>query len=196
LRQRKILIHLPITLYSMAHPSGHDVPVGAIEATGACQRTPIMFGVKCLIAPCLAALVSAGASAQEAQKPQPTETLVVTAMRIEKSVYDIPAAIDAVSGDELRAHRANVDLSEGIGRIPGIVVQNRYNYAQDLQVSSRGFGARAAFGVRGVRLLQDDIPLTMPMGRVRRLSSISMGPTALRSCADRSPLFMATPRVA
>ena len=149
----------------MAHPSGHDVPVGAIEATGACQRTPIMFGVKCLIAPCLAALVSAGASAQEAQKPQPTETLVVTAMRIEKSVYDIPAAIDAVSGDELRAHRANVDLSEGIGRIPGIVVQNRYNYAQDLQVSSRGFGARAAFGVRGVRLLQDDIPLTMPDGQ-------------------------------
>ena len=124
-----------------------------------------MFGVKCLIAPCLAALVSAGASAQEAQKPQPTETLVVTAMRIEKSVYDIPAAIDAVSGDELRAHRANVDLSEGIGRIPGIVVQNRYNYAQDLQVSSRGFGARAAFGVRGVRLLQDDIPLTMPDGQ-------------------------------
>ena len=165
MRQRKILIHLPITRYSMAHPSGHDVPVGAIEATGACQRTPIMFGVKCLIGPCLAALVSAGASAQEAQKPQPTETLVVTAMRIEKSVYDIPAAIDAVSGDELRAHRANVDLSEGIGRIPGIVVQNRYNYAQDLQVSSRGFGARAAFGVRGVRLLQDDIPLTMPDGQ-------------------------------
>ena len=58
-----------------------------------------------------------------------------------------------------------MDLSEGVGRIPGIVVQNRYNYAQDLQVSSRGFGARAAFGVRGVRLLQDDIPLTMPDGQ-------------------------------
>ena len=124
-----------------------------------------MFGVKCLIGACIAALASAGASAQEAEKPQPTETLVVTATRIEKSVYDIPAAIDAVSGDELRAHRANVDLSEGVGRIPGIVVQNRYNYAQDLQVSSRGFGARAAFGVRGVRLLQDGIPLTMPDGQ-------------------------------
>ena len=124
-----------------------------------------MFGVRSLIGACIGALASAGASAQETGKPQPSETLVVTATRIEKSVYDIPAAIDAVSGDEFRAHRANVDLSEGIGRIPGIVVQNRYNYAQDLQVSSRGFGARAAFGVRGVRLLQDDIPLTMPDGQ-------------------------------
>ena len=124
-----------------------------------------MFGVKNLIGACIAALASAGASAQEAQNPQPSESLVVTATRTEKSVYDIPAAIDVVSGDELRAHRASVDLSEGVGRIPGIVVQNRYNYAQDLQVSSRGFGARAAFGVRGVRLLQDDIPLTMPDGQ-------------------------------
>ena len=124
-----------------------------------------MFGVKCLIGACIVALPLGGATAQETRKPPPSETLVVTATRIEKPAYDIPAAIDAVSGDELRAHRANVDLSEGIGRIPGIVVQNRYNYAQDLQVSSRGFGARASFGVRGVRLLQDDIPLTMPDGQ-------------------------------
>jgi iron complex outermembrane receptor protein len=124
-----------------------------------------MSGVKCLIGACIAVLASAAAGAQDTRNPQPGETLVVTATRIEQSVYDIPAAIDAVSGDALRAHRPNVDLSEGIGRIPGIVVQNRYNYAQDLQVSSRGFGARAAFGVRGVRLLQDDIPLTMPDGQ-------------------------------
>ena len=124
-----------------------------------------MPGVKCLTGACIAALVSAAASAQETSKPPLSETLVVTATRIEQSVYDIPAAIDAVSGDRLRAHRVNVDLSEGIGSIPGIVVQNRYNYAQDLQVSSRGFGARAPFGVRGVRLLQDDIPLTMPDGQ-------------------------------
>src|SRR5512145_2200161 len=109
------------------------------------QRTPTMFRLKCLIGACIAALAPAGAGAQQSRKPQPSETMVVTATRIEKSVYDIPAAIDAVSGDDLRAHRANVDLSEGVGRIPGIVVQNRYNYAQDVQVSSRGFGARAAF---------------------------------------------------
>jgi iron complex outermembrane receptor protein len=166
LRQRKILIHLNITRYSMRIPPGTTCRSGQGDRGDLrMQRTPIMFGVKCLIGACIAALASAGASAQEAEKPQPTETLVVTATRIEKSVYDIPAAIDVVSGDELRAHRPNVDLSEGVGRIPGIVVQNRYNYAQDLQVSSRGFGARAPFGVRGVRLLQDDIPLTMPDGQ-------------------------------
>lgn len=124
-----------------------------------------MLGAKSLVGACVAVLASASASAQETQKPPSAGSLVVTATRTEKSVYDIPAAIDVVSGDELRAHRANVDLSEGVGRIPGIVVNNRYNYAQDLQVSSRGFGARAAFGVRGVRLLQDDIPLTMPDGQ-------------------------------
>ena len=50
-------------------------------------------------------------------------------------------------------------------RVPGVFAANRQNYAQDLQISSRGFGARAAFGVRGVRLYQDDIPATMPDGQ-------------------------------
>jgi len=81
---------------------------------------------------------------------------------------DIPVAIDVVSGDELREHRAGVDLSEGLGRIPGIVVQNRYNYAQDLQVSSRGFGSRASFGVRGVRLIRMEFPSRCPMAGTNR----------------------------
>jgi iron complex outermembrane receptor protein len=124
-----------------------------------------MFGVKSLMGTCIAALISASATAQDAEKAPATGAMVVTATRNEEPVFDIPAAIDVVSGEDLRAHRAGVDLSEGVGRIPGLVVQNRYNYAQDLQVSSRGFGARAAFGVRGVRLLQDGIPLTMPDGQ-------------------------------
>ena len=49
--------------------------------------------------------------------------------------------------------------------MPGLVVQNRQNYAQDLQISSRGFGARSAFGVRGVRLIADGVPATMPDGQ-------------------------------
>ena len=58
-----------------------------------------------------------------------------------------------------------INLSETLVRVPGIVAQNRQNYAQDLQISSRGFGARATFGVRGIRLYQDDIPATMPDGQ-------------------------------
>ncbi len=58
-----------------------------------------------------------------------------------------------------------MNLSESLGRVPGIFVQNRQNYAQDLQISSRGFGARSTFGVRGIRLIADGIPATMPDGQ-------------------------------
>jgi iron complex outermembrane receptor protein len=58
-----------------------------------------------------------------------------------------------------------VNASEALAAVPGLVVQNRQNYAQDLQISSRGFGARSAFGVRGVRLIADGIPATMPDGQ-------------------------------
>ncbi len=58
-----------------------------------------------------------------------------------------------------------INLSESLVRVPGIVALNRWNYAQDLQISSRGFGARATFGVRGLRLYQDEIPATMPDGQ-------------------------------
>ena len=58
-----------------------------------------------------------------------------------------------------------INLSEAMARVPGLVVANRNNYAQDLQISSRGFGARAGFGVRGVRLYTDGIPASMPDGQ-------------------------------
>src|SRR5690606_3799263 len=58
-----------------------------------------------------------------------------------------------------------VDLSERLDRVPGLLVRDRQNYAQDLQLSIRGFGARSSFGVRGVRLYVDGIPATMPDGQ-------------------------------
>lgn len=58
-----------------------------------------------------------------------------------------------------------VSLSEALVRVPGLVVSHRHNYAQDLQMSSRGFGARAGFGVRGMRLYADGIPAHMPDGQ-------------------------------
>src|SRR5204863_3696338 len=73
--------------------------------------------------------------------------------------------IDRIYGDEIREGRAQVNLSESLGRVPGIAVQNRQNYAQDLQIQSRGFGARSTFGVRGIRLIADGIPASMPDGQ-------------------------------
>src|SRR5687768_18561371 len=65
----------------------------------------------------------------------------------------------------LRTSGPQVNLSEAMARVPGLTVSNRNNYAQDLQISSRGFGARAGFGVRGLRLYTDGIPATMPDGQ-------------------------------
>ena len=107
-----------------------------------------------------AALCAASAAAAQQQ-----ETIVVTATRQPQPGFDVPAAIDAVEGRVIREDTPQVNLSETLNRVPGIVVQNRQNYAQDLQISSRGFGARSTFGVRGVRLIADGIPATMPDGQ-------------------------------
>jgi iron complex outermembrane receptor protein len=96
---------------------------------------------------------------------QDGDAVVVTATRVDQPSLEIPASIDRVYAEELREGRPQVNLSENLGRVPGIVVLNRQNYAQDLQVSSRGFGARAAFGVRGIRLIADGIPASMPDGQ-------------------------------
>ncbi|AOF84590.1 tonB dependent receptor family protein [Hydrogenophaga sp. RAC07] len=74
------------------------------------------------------------------------------------------ATVDVVDGTELRAGQLQINLSEGLARVPGLVIRNRENYAQDLQVSIRGFGARSTFGVRGVRLFVDGIPASAPDG--------------------------------
>lgn len=96
---------------------------------------------------------------------KPVDVVVVTGSRVEHASFDLPAAIDVVDADRIRDGQMRVNASESLGTVPGLVVQNRQNYAQDLQISSRGFGARSAFGVRGVRLVADGIPATMPDGQ-------------------------------
>ena len=90
--------------------------------------------------------------------------VVVTATRTEQPAYEVPASVDAV---EIDAHpdTAGVNLSEYLDLVPGVLARNRGNYAQDEQISIRGFGARSTFGVRGVRLYIDGIPATMPDGQ-------------------------------
>lgn len=91
--------------------------------------------------------------------------VTVSATRTERDSMDLPVSIDSVDQRAIREANPQVNLSEVLNRVPGIAVQNRQNYAQDLQISSRGFGARSAFGVRGIRLIADGIPATMPDGQ-------------------------------
>jgi iron complex outermembrane recepter protein len=104
------------------------------------------------------ALALSGAFAQD-------DAVVVTATRVPQPSLSVPASIDRVQSEDIRSMRPQVNLSESLGRAPGITVQNRYNYAQDLQVQSRGFGSRATFGIRGLRLIADGIPASQPDGQ-------------------------------
>ncbi|ALM86685.1 TonB-dependent receptor [Bordetella sp. N] len=100
--------------------------------------------------------------------------VVVTSTRYDTSLLDTPAAVDIIDGAQLRSDNLQINLSENLGSVPGLQIQNRQNYAQDLQISIRGFGARSTFGLRGVRLYVDGIPATMPDGQ-GQTSNIDIG---------------------
>jgi iron complex outermembrane receptor protein len=93
------------------------------------------------------------------------DSVVVTATRVAEDSRDLPVSIDRVNERTIRNGQLQVNLSESLVTVPGVSAQSRQNYAQDLQVSVRGFGARSSFGVRGVRLYSDGIPGTMPDGQ-------------------------------
>jgi iron complex outermembrane receptor protein len=121
-------------------------------------------------------LLCSGAFTTAAGAQQTDATLgevVVSGNRSEQRRFDVPGAIDAVEVDPMRLGSPLVNLSELMSAVPGVQVRNRENYAQDLQLSVRGFGTRSTFGVRGVRILIDGIPATMPDGQ-GQVSSISL----------------------
>ena len=92
-------------------------------------------------------------------------TVVVTGTRVAESSADLPMSVDRASQQRIREGQIQVNLSEILNAVPGVSTQNRQNYAQDQQLSVRGFGARANIGVRGVRLYAHGIPGTMPDGQ-------------------------------
>src|SRR5437867_3187167 len=108
----------------------------------------------------------AGAQTESVQtESSGTPSIEFTATRSERNSFDLPVSIDRIDADAIREGKPMINLSETLSRVPGVVVQNRQNYSQDLQISSRGFGAHAQFGVRGVRLYADGIPATAPDGQ-------------------------------
>ena len=107
-----------------------------------------------------------GAPPTAESAPQgPAQVIVVTATRTERDALEVPASVDVIERDDLHDAQLRVNVSETLDRIPGVVALNRQNYAQDLQISIRGFGARSSFGVRGVRLYVDGVPATLPDGQ-------------------------------
>ncbi len=100
-----------------------------------------------------------------ADNTDPLEEIVVRATRIPTGSQALPFAVGQVDRDRVQRARQQIGLDESLATVPGLFFQNRYNFAQDLRIAIRGFGARANFGIRGIRIFADDIPLTLPDGQ-------------------------------
>lgn len=105
------------------------------------------------------------ACATAAEVTRTLETIQVTATRNAKPARNVPAAVTALEGKDLSTDTLGVNLPEKLHGVAGVLARERQNYAQDVQISIRGFGARATFGIRGIRLYLDGIPATMPDGQ-------------------------------
>ena len=103
-------------------------------------------------------------------------TIEASVARSRLPLARIPVAVSVVREGQIRHARAQVDLHESLRGVPGVAVDNRHNFALGTRVAIRGFGARSAFGVRGVRILVDGIPVTLPDGQ-STLTNVDPGAT-------------------
>jgi len=121
-------------------------------------------------------------SAQTSETPQLPDTtrpytlpaVRVTVTRIALPLARIPLSIQSVDRDQISRARPTWGLDEALVTVPGVFVANRYNLSQDQRISIRGFGARSAFAVRGIKILIDGIPQTLPDGQ-GQLTNLELG---------------------
>jgi iron complex outermembrane recepter protein len=121
-------------------------------------------------------------TAAQAQSPAPAPTttlqeVTVLGGQLTQKAFDTPAAVQHIDARAIQEAGPRINLSEALAQVPGVVALNRNNYAQDVQISIRGFGARAAFGLRGIRLITDGIPATTPDGQ-GQASTVALGSAA------------------
>jgi len=109
-----------------------------------------------------------------AEETKALSSIVITATKLEQDAFDLPMSIDKVGKQDIQDGQLRMTLSESLARVPGLTAQNRNQMAQDPQISSRGFGARSSFGVRGIRIYVDGIPLSLPDG-IGNPGSVDLG---------------------
>ncbi len=115
------------------------------------------------LAVCIASLAAGTHAATSAVEE--LQEYTVTSTRVEKDSLKVPAAISTVSQDDIQLGRQQLGMDESLVNIPGVFMLNRYNFSQDLRIAIRGFGARAAFGIRGIKVYADGIPQTLADGQ-------------------------------
>ena len=126
------------------------------------------------IALCAAPLTLAGQTPPDTTKPYTLPPTTVSVTRAERPLTQIANSIGTVDRREISRARPTWGLDEALVSVPGVYVANRYNFSQDQRISIRGFGARSAFAVRGIKILVDGIPQTLPDGQ-GQLTNIELG---------------------
>lgn len=102
------------------------------------------------------------------------DEIVVSATRLGTTVRDTARSISVVDKERIQNGTQQLALDESLAGVPGLYMMNRYNFAQDLRISLRGFGARSGFGIRGVKIVIDGILDTLPDGQAQ-VDSIDLG---------------------
>jgi iron complex outermembrane recepter protein len=121
-----------------------------------------------------------GAAPAAAQRPPVDtarvllDTLDVSVARSARPLSLVPASVSRIDGSAIQGAQPTLSLEETLRRVPGVIVNNRHNYSLGDRIAIRGFGTRAAFGVRGVRVVADGIPLTAPDGQ-SNLNTLDLG---------------------
>lgn len=113
------------------------------------------------------------------------DPVVVSASRVEQRISETAASVNVINSAQIHDGLPQINLSEPLARVPGLAALNRQNYAQDLLISSRGFGSNSAFGVRGIQIFVDGIPGTVADGQ-GQVSHIDL-PSAERIEVLRGP---------
>ena len=112
--------------------------------------------------------------ADSTSRIQPLPTVNVRVMADRRTVEQVPWAVGVVGVRELRRAQPTVTLDEALSSVPGVFVASRYNFATDSRISIRGAGARANFGLRGVKVFLDGVPQTLPDGQ-SQLTNVELG---------------------
>ncbi|MEX1266209.1 MAG: TonB-dependent receptor plug domain-containing protein, partial [Woeseia sp.] len=109
-----------------------------------------------------------------AEEQATLDEIVVSATRIETSVRDAARSISVINKEQIQNATQQLGIDEALASVPGLYMQNRYNFTQDLRLSLRGFGSRSSFGIRGIKVMVDGIPETLPDGQAQ-VDNIDLG---------------------
>lgn len=123
-----------------------------------------------------AAILCGPVQAQDRSSDGEVDEVIVSSPRVETDLMRVPGAISLITEEDIQRGQQQLTLDESLVQVPGVFMQNRHNYSQALRISIRGFGARSPFGIRGIKLMVDGVPATLPDGQ-GNVDEIDLGST-------------------